>query len=293
MSDMPKTILITGASSGIGLATAKRFAREGWNVVATMRSSTDGAELAKLGDHVLVTRLDVQDLASIDAAVTAVTAGIARFGTIDVLVNNAGFGLMGVFESLSREQIRQQFDVNVIGVMDVTRAVLPQMRKQKSGVIINVSSRAGIIAQPMISLYSASKFALEGFSEALSFELAAVGIAVKIIQPSGGITSTKFGDRTAREAQPLTPPADYAAFVDATRTTFAKMMTAAKTDTPDVAEVIFTAATDGTDKLRYFVGVDNPPLIKARREMTEEEYIRFVRATYYGGSPRFITSRTK
>jgi short-subunit dehydrogenase len=157
------------------------------------------------------------------------------------------------------------------------------MRKQKSGVIINVSSRAGIIGQPMISLYSASKFALEGFSEALSFELAAVGIKVKIIQPSGGITSTKFGDRTAREAASLAPLADYDAFVEATRKTFEKLLTAAKTDTPDVAEVIFTAATGGTDRLRYFVGVDNPPLIKARREMTEEDYIRFVRATYYGG----------
>lgn len=277
---MAKTILITGTSSGIGLASAKRFASEGWNVVATMRSPGDDTELAKLGDRMLVTRLDVQDMPSID---TAVAAGIAKFGAIDVLVNNAGFGLMGIFESLSREQIRQQIDVNVIGVMDVTRAVLPQMRKQKSGVIINVSSRAGIVAQPMISLYSTSKFALEGFSEALSFELSAVGIAVKIIQPSGGITSTKFGDRTAREATPLTPPADYATFVDATRKTFARMMTAAKTDTPDVAEVIFTAATDGTDKLHYFVGVNNPPLIKARREMTEEDYIRFVRTTYYGG----------
>jgi NAD(P)-dependent dehydrogenase (short-subunit alcohol dehydrogenase family) len=277
---MAETVLITGASSGIGLATVKRFAAAGWNVIATMRSPATGVEPSALGDRVLVTRLDVQDLPSIESAVAA---GLARFGTIDALVNNARFGLMGVFESLSREQIRQQFDVNVIGVMDVTRAVLPQMRKQKSGVIINVSSRAGMIAQPMISLYAASKFALEGFSESLSFELAAVGIAVKIIQPSGGITSAKFGDRTAREATILAPPADYHPFVDATRKTFAAMMTAAKTDTRDVAEVIFTAATDGTDKLRYFIGTDNPPLIKARREMNEEEYIRFVRKTYYGG----------
>ena len=277
---MPKTVLITGASSGIGLATAKRFARAGWNVVATMRSPAAGVELAPLGDHLLITRLDVQDLPSIDSAVAA---AITKFGAIDVLVNNAGFGLMGIFESLTREQIRQQLDVNVIGVMDVTCAVLPQMRKQKSGVIINVSSRAGIIAQPMISLYSTSKFALEGFSESLSFELAAVGIAVKIIQPSGGITSTNFSTRTAKESAPLAPPSDYDAFVAATRQTFARLLTAAKTDTPDVAQVIFTAATDGADKLRYFVGVGNPPLIKARREMSEEDYIRFVRATYYGG----------
>jgi NAD(P)-dependent dehydrogenase (short-subunit alcohol dehydrogenase family) len=277
---MPKTILITGASSGIGLATAKRFAKAGWNVIATMRSPDAHSELSALGDRVLIARLDVQDLPSIESAVAA---SLARFGSIDVLVNNAGFGLLGIFESLSRDQIRQQFDVNVIGVMDVTRALLPQMRKQKSGIIINVSSRAGIIAQPMISLYSASKFALEGFSEALSFELAAVGITVKIIQPSGGITSTQFGARTNLEASQLAPPADYNAFVDATKKTYAALLNAAKTDTPDVAEVIHTAATDGTNKLRYFIGVDNPPLIKARREMTEDDYIHFVRATYSGG----------
>lgn len=276
---MAKTVLITGASSGIGLATAKRFAGEGWNVIATMRSPGDRSELTTLGDHVLVTRLDVQDLATID---TAVAAGIAKFGTVDVLVNNAGFGLMGLFESLSREQIQQQLNVNVMGVMDVTRTVLPQMRKQKSGLIINVSSRAGVIGLPMISLYSASKFALEGFSEALSFELAAVGITVKIIQPSGGITSTSFGNRTAHETSGLQPPADYNAFVATTRASFAKLASAIKTDAPEVAEVIFAAATDGSDKLRYFVGMDNPPLMQARRTMTEEQYIRFVRATYYG-----------
>jgi NAD(P)-dependent dehydrogenase (short-subunit alcohol dehydrogenase family) len=277
---MAKTIFITGASSGIGLATVKRFAGEGWNVVATLRSPEGGgAELGKIGGHLLAVRLDVTDMASIEEATST---AVAQFGTIDVLVNNAGFGLMGIFESLSRKQIKEQFDVNVIGVMDVTKAILPQMRKQKSGAIINVSSRAGIIGQPLISLYSASKFALEGFSEALSFELAAVGIAVKIIQPSGGITSTKFSDRTSNEASSLSPPTDYDDFVAGTRQTFSRLLQAARTDTSDVADVIFTAATDGTDRLRYFVGVDNPPLIRARREMTEEDYIRFVRSTYSG-----------
>jgi short-subunit dehydrogenase len=136
----------------------------------------------------------------------------------------------------------------------------------------------------MISLYSASKFALEGFSESLSFELAAVGIAVKIIQPSGGITSTNFGQRTAKEATPQTPPVDYNAFVEATRKTYAALTSAAKTESSAVAETIHIAATDGTDQLRYFIGVDNPPLIKARREMSEGDYMRFVRATYYGGN---------
>jgi NADP-dependent 3-hydroxy acid dehydrogenase YdfG len=119
--------------------------------------------------NILITRLDIEDPASITAAISLT---LQKFPTLDVLLNNAGFALGGIFESLSPEKIRQQFNTNVLGLMDVTRAVLPIMRKQKSGTIINVSSRAGIIGQPLISLYSASKFALEGFSEALAFELA-------------------------------------------------------------------------------------------------------------------------
>jgi NAD(P)-dependent dehydrogenase (short-subunit alcohol dehydrogenase family) len=275
---MAKTIFITGASSGIGRATAIRFAREGWNVVATMRAVGDGSDLAEMG-NVLVTRVDVRDLKSIEGAVAA---GVERFGGIDVLVNNAGFGLTGVFETLSREKIAEQFETNVIGVMDVMRAVLPGMRKRKSGVIINVSSRTGVIGLPMVSLYSASKFALEGFSEAISFELASQGIVVKIIEPSGGIAGTQFGERTAKEGAVGNVVEDYEEFAAATSKTFAGLMSAAKTETDDVAAVIWEAATDGTDRLRYFVGVDHPPLMKARREMSEEEYVRFVREIYVG-----------
>jgi NAD(P)-dependent dehydrogenase (short-subunit alcohol dehydrogenase family) len=127
--EMRKTILITGASSGFGRETAQLFHQQGWNVIATMRSPEKENELNKL-DNILVTRLDVQDLGSIT---TAIAQGVERFGQIDVLLNNAGYGLMGVFESASREQIRKQYEVNVFGLMDVTRAVLPQLRKQSSG----------------------------------------------------------------------------------------------------------------------------------------------------------------
>ncbi|MEI9986695.1 MAG: SDR family NAD(P)-dependent oxidoreductase [Aliidongia sp.] len=147
-----------GCSSGFGAATARLFARKGWNVVATMRQPESGAELAKL-DNVLVTRLDVQDRGSVDAAVAA---AVARFGKIDVLINNAGFGLWGVFESTPRDKVLEQFEVNVFGVMDVTRALLPHFRANRSGVIVNVSSGAGVFTLPLISLYCASKFALEG-----------------------------------------------------------------------------------------------------------------------------------
>jgi NAD(P)-dependent dehydrogenase (short-subunit alcohol dehydrogenase family) len=149
---MKKTVLITGTSSGFGKATAKLFAKNGWNVVATMRRPEKEKELVGL-DDVLVTQLDVQDRASI---AQAIEAGIARFGRIDGLINNAGFGLFGVFEATSQEKIQEQFDVNVFGVMDVTRAILPHFRKNKGGLIINVSSGAGIFTLPMISPRSRS-----------------------------------------------------------------------------------------------------------------------------------------
>ncbi len=133
---MKKTVLITGCSSGIGKAAAKLFAGNGWNVIATMRKPAMETELARLKD-VLVTRLDVQDGESIKQAIEA---GIACFGGIDVLINNAGYGQYGLFEAIPREKIQEQFDVNVFGVMDVTRSVLPHFRERKSGLIINISS---------------------------------------------------------------------------------------------------------------------------------------------------------
>ncbi len=191
---MKKTVLITGTSSGFGKTAAKHFAGNGWNVIATMRNPAAEKDLVD-SDDVLVTRLDVQDRASIDQAIAA---GIARFGKIDALVNNAGFGLFGLLESFPREKIQEQFDVNVFGVIDVTRAILPHFRKNRGGVILNISSGAGVFTLPMLSMYCASKFALEGFSEALSYELASQNIVVKIIEP-GGVTSTNFGKRSGAE----------------------------------------------------------------------------------------------
>src|SRR2546422_4940572 len=160
-----KTVLITGTSSGFGKAAARLFAKKDWNVVATMRRPEAEKELVGL-DDILVTRLDVQDHSSI---AEAIEAGIARFRRIEVVINNAGFGLFGLFEATPLEKVREQFEVNVFGVMDVTRSILPHFRKNKGGLILNVSSGAGVFALPMISLYCASKFALEGFSESLSY----------------------------------------------------------------------------------------------------------------------------
>ncbi|CAO3431535.1 SDR family oxidoreductase [Azospirillum doebereinerae] len=276
-----KTILITGCSSGIGKAAARLFAERGWNVVATMRDPADGAELTAL-DNVLVTRLDVQDQDSIGRAIQA---GITRFGRIDALVNNAGYGQYGLFEALSRESIQRQFDVNVFGVMDVTRAILPHFRTNKAGVILNVGSGAGLFTLPMISLYCASKFALEGFSEALAYELASQNITVKLIEPHGGVTATRFSERAAgdqaQEDQAQDAGlADYDAFSRNTSAAFARMTAARAMSAQDVAEAILAAATDGTDRLRYPVGDDSRGFLKARRGMTDEDYVAFMRAHF-------------
>jgi NAD(P)-dependent dehydrogenase (short-subunit alcohol dehydrogenase family) len=270
-----KTVLITGTSSGFGKAAAKWFAREGWNVVATMRQPNDESELTKL-ENVLVTRLDVEEQGSIREAIEK---GVNRFGRIDVLINNAGFGLFGVFEATPREKIQQQFDVNVFGVMDVIRNILPHFRKNKAGLILNVSSGAGIFALPMISLYCASKFALEGFSESLAYELASQNIVVKIIEP-GGVVSTNFGKRSGAEASQNTPLPDYDGFVSEMNAVFAGLRADRKATEEDVAKVIFEAATDGTNRLRYVATTDILPLVEARRTTSEEHYINFMRSRF-------------
>jgi NAD(P)-dependent dehydrogenase (short-subunit alcohol dehydrogenase family) len=276
---MANTVLITGCSSGFGAASARLFAARGWNVVATMRDVAAGAELAAL-DNVMVVRLDVQDRASIDVAIAAgIAAGIERFGRIDALVNNAGFGLHGVFESTPREKILEQFEVNVFGVMDVTRAVLPHFRANRAGMIVNVSSGAGVFTLPMISLYCSSKFALEGFSEALTYELAPLGITVKIVEP-GGVVETNFGARSGVEAGQAEAPADYDPFVLATRRIFDQLRGARLARQDEVAEVIFQATTDGADRFRYVATEDIKPLVAARREQGEEAYIALMRGQF-------------
>lgn len=279
-SILKKTVLITGTSSGLGKTAVKLFASKGWNVVATMRNPKTAKNLESLGD-VLVTRLDVQDRKSITAAIEG---GIHRFGRIDVLVNNAGFGLFGLFETTPREKVLEQFDVNVFGVMDVTRGILPHFRKHRGGVIINVSSGAGVFALPMLSLYCASKFALEGFSEATSYELASQNIAVKIVEP-GGVVSTNFGKRSSAEAAHIPALADYESFVAHANAVFAGLRASRLATEEDVAEVIFTAATDGKDQLRYVATTDIIPWVKARRETSESEYLALMRSQL---SPKVI-----
>lgn len=273
---MRQTVLITGTSTGFGRDTALRFARAGWNVVATMRTPAAETELGRL-PGVLVTRLDVQDPQSIEAAVAA---GLERFGGLDVVVNNAGFGLFGLFEATPPEKVREQFEVNVFGLMDVTRAALPHLRRRRAGVIVNITSGAGVFTLPMISLYSASKFAVEGFTESLSYELASQGIRVKLVEP-GGVVSTRFGQRSADEAARSAAVPGYEAFVAHTAQIFDRLRAERASASPaEVADVIYTAATDGTDRLRYVATEDIAPLVEARRQTSEAAYMAMMRERF-------------
>ena len=273
---MPKTVLITGTSSGVGYASVDLFAEAGWNVIATLRDP-DKVPDFRHADQVMVLRLEVEDISSIPAAVDA---GIARFGRIDALVNNAGFGQYGLFEALDRDRIQRQFDVNVFGVMDVTRAILPHFRAKGGGVIVNVSSGAGIFGLPMISAYCASKFALDGFTEALSYELASQNIIAKLVIPHGGIDQTRFHERSAADFVSDDRLKDYDAFLARTRAMFGRMAGGRLMSAGYVAGVVVQAVTDDSRQLRYFVGDDARGFIKARQHNGDEDYMAHMRGFF-------------
>ncbi len=268
---MTKTILITGASSGIGKATARLFQAKGWNVAATMRSPDKETELTGL-DQVLVTRLDVTDTASIAASVART---LERFGRIDVLLNNAGYGAYGPLEGTPGEKIRRQFDTNVIGVLETTKAVLPHLRARHAGVVINVSSMGGKVTFPLGTLYHGTKFAVEGMSEALSFELASIGVRMKLVEP--GMIDTDFGGRSF-DFNNDGEIADYQPVVQKLMAGFAA---GGGGSAPSVvAEVIFQAATDGTDQLRYTAGADAKALIGKRKAEDDATFIGDIRRQF-------------
>lgn len=271
---MNKTILITGASSGIGKATAIYFQEKGWNVIATMRTPENEKDLITL-DNVLIAKLDVQNINSINSAMAQ---GIEKFGKIDVLLNNAGYGLAGTFESMSKETIKRQFDVNVFGLFDVTQAILPHFRQNKNGVIINVSSVGGKMTFPLFSMYHATKFAVEGFSEALHYELKPTGIQVKIVEP--GAIATDFSGRSL-DMNHNSDLTDYNDFVTTILNGFESRINSGNSSTPDmVAEVIYRAATENSEEMRYIAGADAEQMIAARKELSDPEFFQLLKGQF-------------
>lgn len=238
-----KTILITGCSSGYGLETARTFLAQGWNVIATMR--TPRPELFAPSDRLRVLALDVTKPDSIAAVLKAC-------GPIDVLVNNAGIGLFGAFEATPMSTMREVFETNTFGMMAMAQAVLPQLRAQGSGVIINVTSSVTLAPMPMVAVYTASKMAIQGFSASLALELAEFGVTVKLVEPGYGPT-TRFSSNSGARLEGLIPAA-YAPFA---QSIFAALgqMTAVTTES-DVADAVWRAANDQSGQLHFPAGAD-------------------------------------
>ncbi len=255
---MAKTVLITGSSSGIGKATARHFQQQGWQVAASMRSPDKETELTKL-ERVFCPVLDVTKPGTIQQALEETET---RFGGIDVLVNNAGYGLVGPFELATREQVKRQFDTNVLGVMETIRAILPRFRAQGHGAIVNVSSVSGVLTFPMFSLYHGTKWGIEGFSESLQFELRPFNIRVKLVEP--GPIKTRF---YAHSLDMTSNPdiTDYDAMIAQFQSDTAHSINR-MSSTPEVAaKGIYRAATDNGWKLRYPMGGHAGSLIFLRK----------------------------
>ncbi|GLI84147.1 short-chain dehydrogenase/reductase [Rossellomorea marisflavi] len=268
-----KTIVITGASSGIGKATALYFAENGWNVAATMRSPEKEIELKKNG-NIQIYRLDVTDHGSIEAARDQI---LSDFPKVDAVLNNAGFGLMGPFELAEDDQIRKQFEVNVFGLFEVTKAFLPHFRKNKDGMFINVSSLGGRVAFPYLSLYHSTKWAVEGFTESLGFELSQLGIKAKLIEPGG--VATDFDGRSLEKTSSETIK-DYDAGMAAFQERFVSNIESSEPIT--IAKVVFEAATDGTDRIRYAAGQDAIQALEAREQSGDEAFIKVTKERSFG-----------
>jgi len=246
-----KTVLITGCSSGYGLETAHRFHAQGWNVIATMR--TPDPDRLPQSSRITVLPLDVTRADSIDAA-------IAASGAIDVLVNNAGIGLLGALEATPMATIREVFETNTFGTMAMTRAVIPQFRARRSGVVINVTSSATLAPMPLVAVYTASKMAIEGFTASLAHELEPFGVQAKLVEPGYG-PSTRFSQNSGARLEGLIPAA-YADYAQSVLSAFAQP--AAVTTEADVADAIWRAATDGLPQRRYPAGADAVALAQAQ-----------------------------
>lgn len=266
---MTQTIFITGASTGIGKATAKLFAEKGWNVIATMRKPENEKELTQL-NNVTLLPLDVTNLQQIkDTAQKALA-----LGDIDVVFNNAGYALLAPLEAITDEQVVQQMETNFLGVVRVTQAFIPYFRNKKGGLFINTTSSAGLMTFPVSSMYNASKWALEGWAESLSFELSQFGIGIKNIEP--GLVATNIGEGM------VSPP--HPAYDEMTGKFFSLFTNPVMpvSSSEQIADVVYEAATDGNDTLRYVCGEDARQWYARRLDIGDEAFRKEIKQLVWG-----------
>src|SRR5919108_3439008 len=267
--------VVTGSSSGIGYESVLALARNGFTTFATIRNLGKAGQIESVASKeklpIHVVQLDVTDDASVQNAIQEV---MKKAGRIDVVVNNAAYGLTGAFEDLSIEEIKTQYETNFYGVIRVTQAILPIMRKQGSGRIVNISSGAGRFGYPSGSAYVSTKFALEGLSESMAYELEPFGIKVVIVEP--GVIRTNFGDGLVVAKKSQDPNSPYSKMMQKIATSFEEMMKNASS--PDiVAKVVLNAVRDENPSLRYLAGSDVETWLGGKRKMADEELYKMMK----------------
>ena len=274
-SSSQKVALVTGSSSGIGFETCLTLARNGFLTYATMRNLGKGATIqsvaTKEGLPIRVVQLNVTEERSINDAIHSIKSDV---GKIDVLVNNAGYGLNGAFEDLAMEEIKAQYETNLFGVIRVTQAVLPIMRKQKSGIIVNISSGAGRFGYPGGSAYVSTKFAIEGLSESMAYELEPFGIRVVLVEP--GVIKTNFVNSIVAAKKSQDPNSPYAQLMQNVATSFQHMIEGGSS-TDVVAKVVLKAVTSENPTLRYLAGNDVETWIEGKKSMSDEEFYKMMK----------------
>ena len=270
--------VVTGSSTGIGYETSLILARNGFHTYATMRNLNKSENIKSLASKeknlpIYVKQLDVTDDASINNAIQAISA---EAGRIDVLVNNAGYVLSGALEDLAiEEEIKAQYETNLYGLIRTTQAVLPIMRKQKSGIIVNISSAAGRFGLPGSSAYVSTKFAVEGLSESMSYELEPFGIKVILIEP--GVIKTNFMSGMVIAKKSQNPNSPYSQMMQKMSTTMEQMLENASSSPDLVAKVVLQAVTSENPSLRYLTGKDVETWIEAKRNMSDDEFYKMMK----------------
>jgi NAD(P)-dependent dehydrogenase (short-subunit alcohol dehydrogenase family) len=274
-SPADKVAVVTGSSTGIGYETSLILARNGFLTYATMRNLNKSKNMKMVATKenlpIRIKQLDVTDDVSVTNAIQAISS---EAGRIDVLVNNAGYGLNGAFEDLAMNEIKAQYETNVFGLIRTTQVVLPIMRRQKSGTIINISSGAGRFGFPTGSAYVSTKFAVEGLSESMSYELEPFGIKVIIVEP--GVIRTNFGDGLIVAKKSQDPNSPYSQMMQRSAAGFEKMMKNASS--PDVvAKVVLNAIRDENPSLRYLAGSDVETWLGGKRKVADEEFYKMMK----------------
>jgi len=271
-----KSIFITGSSSGLGRATAKLFASKGWKVIASMRDPKREKELGNISGVTLMA-LDVSDPHEIEKVAEQVIAS----GAVDVVFNNAGYGLAGPLEGLTDDQILRMVNTNMLGAIRTTKAFIPHFREKKRGLFINTTSIGGLLTVPFNSIYHATKWALEGWSESMAFELSQFGIGIKTVEPGG--MKTDFFTRSFDTGR---HPA-YDALVNKVMGIITDPKQMATYSSPEqVAEVVYEAATDGKDQLRYIAGADANAMYAMRLQLGEEAFRKAMAQQFFGDAPK-------